>query len=183
MRRRALQVGDRHAGIGRHLRRGDVDRVERGHPGEAHDDLAVERHAPADEPGVAALGHERDTCRAADAHDGRDLLGGAGPHDGRGGAVEAAGPVGDVARHHVGLGEHVPGADDRLELGADGGGQSDRHTRAVAAHRTIIPHRSSSADGSGVVSGGRGASLVWGILRMRTGVPRLGTYTGKAPKR
>ena len=74
-----LQAGQRHAGAGGHLGRGDVDRAQRVEASEAEDQLAAEGHTAADQPGVAALRDERNTGRTARADHGGDLRGRARP--------------------------------------------------------------------------------------------------------
>ena len=63
----------------------------------AEHQLAVARHAAADEPGVAALRDHRQRRARAGAQHRRDLRRAARPHHGRARAAEAPGPVGLVA--------------------------------------------------------------------------------------
>jgi hypothetical protein len=85
--------------------------IEPDEPGEAEHDLAAARDAAAHQPGVPTLGDDgRARCVAHRQH-GRDLGGVGGPHHRARRAVEAAGPVGLVARAQVVVDEHVWGAD------------------------------------------------------------------------
>ena len=113
-----VEARDRHARL-----RGDLPgaRVDRTQPREATNiehDLAVQRHRPADEPGVPTLGHDTRARVAAGAEHGGDFVDGAGSDDCGCRAGEAARPVVHLARDDIGVGEHMPVA-DRFPQGAE----------------------------------------------------------------
>jgi len=143
-RRGCLHRRDRHAAAGSDLGRGDVDGVEVGETGEAEHQLARERHAAADQPGVAALGHHGHALRRAGGDDRGHLHRGARPHHRGRRAHEAAGPVGGVARQHLGIGEHVLRAHDRDHVVEQarrqcGGGRCGHHLIMVPVTRAPDP--------------------------------------------
>ncbi|GMA77675.1 hypothetical protein GCM10025880_40920 [Methylorubrum aminovorans] len=72
-----------------------IDRADRVHPCEREHDLAPRGvgGGPAREPGMAALGHQRDARLAAQADDGGDLLRARRPRNRGGPAREQAAPV------------------------------------------------------------------------------------------
>ena len=75
---RVLQVLEDASGLA-HDRPGDrVHGQHRVHASHAEDNLVVHRDAAADEPGVAALGHDREPARVAVAQDRGDLGGARG---------------------------------------------------------------------------------------------------------
>ena len=86
-----LDFGHRRPRSGRQL---PTERVRREHPrqaAEAEHRLARQRHAAADQPGIAPLGNERHTVFPAQRHDAGHLVSVAGTYDGRGRPDEAAG--------------------------------------------------------------------------------------------
>ena len=97
-----------------------VDRAELVEPrGREHHHRRASRHAAADEPRVAALRHDRRAGLGTPGDHGGDLTSrpaGRPAHV----AGEATGPVRAVGRHHVGVGEHVLGAEDAGQLPASG---------------------------------------------------------------
>ena len=107
----AGQRGRGHARADRDLRRRRVELADRVEPGEREHDLARARDLAADEPGVAALRHERRARLRARGDHRRHLRGGARPHDPGSGTAEAPGDVALVARGQLGIGEHVALAD------------------------------------------------------------------------
>jgi hypothetical protein len=85
----------------------------------------------ADEPGVAALGHDRRAVGAARPHDSSDFGGRAGPDDGERAAVKAMPPV-DLVRRAVVADEHLRRADPRR------GGRRARSSRCLGAARRDV---------------------------------------------
>ena len=89
--RRLVQIGEDAAGLDGHR---EIDRVERAdpvHPAERQDDVVAVcgRDPAADEPGIAALRHDRQSRLGADPHHRRDLRGrGRAHHQPRRPAIE-----------------------------------------------------------------------------------------------
>ena len=115
-----LEALERHPRAGGHLGRDRVDGAERVEPCEREDDLAPARHPPADEPGVAALGHHRHAGLVARRQHLRHLARAAGPDDQRGRSAEAAGAVAAVRRADLRIVEDVGRSDDRGETALEG---------------------------------------------------------------
>ncbi len=86
----------------------------------------MERDAPADQAGVAALGNHRHPGAGAQRQHPGHLRGVARPHDGGRVTTEAAGPVHRVARGGV-TGQHVRGAHHRGEVAEQGLRQGTGH--------------------------------------------------------
>ena len=105
--RLTLQARQGRAGLCGDLPGARVDGPDRIEPPDVEDELPVQRHRAADEPGVAALGHDgRSLCIAQTKH-GRDLVDRARAHDRGGRTTEPAGPVDDVRGDDIGIGAHV----------------------------------------------------------------------------
>ena len=138
---RRLRRGQRHAGADGHLAGVRVHPLDVVEPPQAEHHLAAARHRSADEPGVAALGHDPDAGIGADAEDRRDLVGRAGPDHRQGSPRPAAGPIGLVRGTQVGIGQAMVGADDLGELrgqahGADASGPARlRRSATVSRER------------------------------------------------
>src|SRR6185437_2751866 len=100
----------------RHLAGQPVDVADGVEPPQAEDDLTGQGDAAADHPGVPALrDHRRPVTTTGD--DDRGHLGHrAGPDHHGGGAPEPAGPVDGVGGHHLGVGQHLVGADHLAEV-------------------------------------------------------------------
>ena len=78
-----MQMGEDAASLDRHC---EIDRVDRSnpvHPAEGEDDIVTvfRRNSAADQPGVAALRHDRQPRLSADLGDCGDLGGRSRPHD------------------------------------------------------------------------------------------------------
>ena len=78
-----MQMGEDAAGFDGHREVDRVDRPDPVHAAEGEDDVVavLGRDPAADEPGVAALRHDRQPRLGANLDDGRDLRGRARPHD------------------------------------------------------------------------------------------------------
>ncbi len=105
--RRPVQAADQHARADGGLRGRRVDRQGVAEPAQAQHDLPAGGHPAADEPGVAALGHQRGPVPGADLHDRGHPGGAHRPDDGGRPADEAPGPVPDVAGDDGGVGQHA----------------------------------------------------------------------------
>ena len=81
--RRLMQMGEDAASLDGHREVDRVDRPDPVHAAEGEDDVVavLGRDPAADEPGVAALRHDRQPRLGADAHDRRNLAGRTRPHD------------------------------------------------------------------------------------------------------
>ena len=125
-------LAERYPGPGGDLGRLQVSGAEPVQPGQAEHDLPVDRDAPADQAGVAALGNHGDPRAGAQPQQRRDLLSVPRPQDGGRVTAEAAGPVHRVARRGV-AGQYVPRAHHRGEVAEQGRRQGDvRHRRYPA---------------------------------------------------
>ena len=115
---RRLHVGQHDAGVDGDGAGDRVDLAHAAHPAEGEHDLAARRvgHPAADQPGVAALRHDRHARRGAGRDDRGHLLGRARPDHREGPPGVGAGPVDDVRRDVGVLGQDVVGADARAQL-------------------------------------------------------------------
>ena len=112
--RGGLSLRERHAGLDDHRVGERIDLANAVHPPQREHDrrAAAVGGLAADEPGVAALRHDRRARRRAGADDGRDLRGRArANHRERAAMIEAA-RFAEIARHQVGIGENVRRRDD-----------------------------------------------------------------------
>ena len=116
--RRLLGGREDDAGLERHRVGDRVDVAHPAHPAQREHDLPAGRigDCTAAEAGVAALGHHRDAGSGTQPHGIRDLRRARGAQHRRRPAVERPGPVGDVGRDVVGLGEDARRA-ERVEQG------------------------------------------------------------------
>ena len=119
--RRRLRRDERHAGTDGHLAAIGVHVLDAVQAPQADHDLPAARHRPADEPGVAALGHDPDAGIGACAEHAGDLLGRRRAHDRERGPGPAAGPVGLVRGPQIGVRQAVAGPDDLGELSNERG--------------------------------------------------------------
>ena len=86
-----LRLGQHHAGFAGHGVGGRIDLADLVEAGERKDQLAVERNLSADQPGIAALRHQRRSGLVGELEDRRHFAGRAGPQQHRRAAViEAA---------------------------------------------------------------------------------------------
>ena len=99
---------------------------------------AVVGHAAADEPGVAALGHDRRAGLVANRDDLRDFIGAAWQQHQRRCAVEQAALVVEVAREVVVRVAPSGRADDALEPVEGQGVGASRHGPAARRRRSLI---------------------------------------------
>ncbi len=130
-----------HVGQGRPRPHGDlagshVHVAERVEAPQADHDLPGERHAAADQPGVAALRHQGHADGGAHAHHGGDLRRVPGAHHGRGRAAEPAGPVDAVTGRHLRVGDDVVGAHDRAQVVEQRSGHT-WHAASLPRHRSV----------------------------------------------
>ena len=102
-------------GSDRHLAGDPIDVLDLVQAQQAHHDLAASRHRPADEPGVAALGHHAHAGIGADDEHARDFVGRSRADDRQRFAVEPPGPVGLIGGAKAGVGQAVALADDLPE--------------------------------------------------------------------
>lgn len=116
-----LQLLEGDAGADGHLTGDGVQVLDGVEAAEAEHEFSAPGHAAANEAGVASLGHHGEACLAAEAEDGRDLLGSGGSGDGGCRGREAAGPVGLEGGAGVGVLEQVRRADDGAEAFAERG--------------------------------------------------------------
>ena len=125
---RGPQVLQDAAGLGRHGGVDGIDLADAVEPRRRQHD-AAERHAGADEPGVAALRHDGDAGPGAFPHREGDLPGIGRPHDRERRALVKTAALGEVAGHVGRIGEHVlrpdAGGERVEELG--GGAGVDGH--------------------------------------------------------
>jgi hypothetical protein len=138
--RMRLEFLQRHSGTDGHLGLDRVDRLDLGEAGKADQHLATGRNAGTDEPGVAALHHDRRSGCRTRLYD-RDHLGrGRGPYDAACGAGETAGPVRLVGCAQVVVDEDVCRPDGRTERVFQAG--HDRTRRRMVC--SISPSRVST---------------------------------------
>lgn len=128
-----LEALERHPRPDRHLRGGEIDRIELLQAGETQDHLAVARRPAADHARVAALRHDCDTGGRTRGKHAGNLVWIAGTDDEERLAREPAGEVVLVARLHLGIGEHVRGADDPRQPLREGLCQAEQPQRAPCA--------------------------------------------------
>ena len=157
----ARQRRQRHPGARGGLGGQRVDR-QGPEPGQADDDLARQRDAPADQAGVAALGDERHPVAPGQGHDPGHLAGRAGPDDDGRRPPEPPGPVGGVPGGDVGVHEHVPVADRLPAAGHELGRRRGTHagharaTRLSSLTADIRGERRQTALTAGTAGCGRG---------------------------
>ena len=138
-RDRPGDVEVRDAGLDDDPLRGEVDLEDPVHPRERDDDSLRNGQRAAGQPGAGAAGDERHAFAGADADDALHLGGRAGEDDELRHRAPAREPVAVVDAELLGLRDHVPGADDGRDLGADGGGE--RHLRESTASRKRRTYR------------------------------------------
>ncbi len=112
-----VQVGEDAAGLDRHREVDRVDRADAVHPAQCQDDVVAlaRRDAAADEPGVAALRHDREPRGGADPHHRRHLLRRGRAHDQPGRAAIEAARLDQIRLLLARVGDPAPGADDLLD--------------------------------------------------------------------
>ena len=126
----------RHAGLDDDALRREVDLENPLHPGERDDDAVGDRERAAGEAGAGAAGDERYALAGADPDDPLHLCRRAGEDDELRHRAPAREPVAVVGPQLLRLADHVGGADDGLELGANGGGE--RHSPSLLSARSGV---------------------------------------------
>ena len=117
IRRRFAHAPERHAGFRRDRVRGRVDLADLVHAVERQHDLAVMRNLPADQPGIAALRHDRRLRLVGEFEDRRYLRDRARPQHHRGVAMIEVAHLAQIRLLHGRIGDGVFLADDRGEAG------------------------------------------------------------------
>ena len=117
-----------HAGLAGHGVGRGVDVADLVQPPHRDHHLAVMRRLAADEPGIAALRHQRDSVFAGELADRGDFRGRARPQHQRRAAVKQVALLGDVGRDVGRIGHRIFVADDGAET-------RDQFGRAAAALR------------------------------------------------
>ncbi|MEY9898125.1 hypothetical protein ABIA44_002299 [Bradyrhizobium sp. USDA 329] len=141
-----------HAGLAGHGVGGGIDLADLVEPAQRHHHLAIVRRLAADEPGIAALRHQRDLVRGGELADRGDLRCRARAQHQRRAAVEQVALLGDVRLDVGRIGDGVAVADDLAELGDQLGrkrrdrGSIDVHSRvsSQASYRATAARRSRS---------------------------------------
>jgi len=110
---RLLQVREDAARLDRHREIHRVDGADMVHAAEGKDDVApiLGRDTAADEPGIAALRHDRQSCLGADPHHRRDLGGRSRADDEPGGAAVEPPRLDEIGFLLAGIGDPSPGTD------------------------------------------------------------------------
>jgi len=111
--RRLMQIGKDAAGLDRHREIDRVDRADTVHPTEGEDNIVAifRRHPAADQPGIAALRHDRQPRLGANANDGGNFLGRGGADDEPGGAMIKAASLDQIRLLVVRIGNPAGRAD------------------------------------------------------------------------
>ena len=112
-----LQIGEDAAGLDRHRKIDRVDRADMVHAAERQDDVVpvLGRHAAADEAGIAALRHDRQSRLGADPHHRRHLRGRSRADDQPGGAAVEAARLDEIGFLVARVGDPAAGTDRCLD--------------------------------------------------------------------
>ena len=110
-------IGEHKSCFDRHGVAVEVDIADMGHASEAHHHLmtAFERDLAADQPGIAALRHDRRSRLVGALHDRRNFGGRAWFEHERGVAEIAVAPFNEIRRHGLKVADRVVLADDADE--------------------------------------------------------------------